>query len=572
MRWRTVIILLVGLSIIGGGLVTYLWYQARQASGLDIAITAPDSVEIGVPFTAKVAVSNAGSGVARETTLSISLPDGLVFMSEPATKRLLTKSLGSLGRGTVTNQEFRIMPVSGENSLVQLLAEISYVPTDLGSRFEKQTSKDISIGESGIALDIAVPQKVFAGEQFDIKVEYENKSDSDFTDLQLMLEYPKGFTFLSSSLSPDEGTTLWKLGDLRASSKGEFTVKGSMTGPDNAFFDFAVGIKTSFLGREYAVNQKTASVSLSPSPLSLTVNATAGEDGIASPDETINYEIEYKNNTSLGLRDVIVTAKLVGAMFNLEELDAQDGVFRSSDNSIQWNASRVPGLSVLSPGSSGKVSFRIRTAQTYPIRRISDKNFVLKVTAEIESPTVPSGVASSRTFGSATSEIKVAGRLVPSISGFFKDSSTIKNSGPLPLKVGQPTTFNMHWALKNESTDMDAVTLKTFLGPHVRYTGQFVASNNVAPTYNDRTQEFIWQPGRISATRGVIDAPTELVFQVEVTPSSDQINQFPTLLGETTVSAKDLFTGASFFDNLSNFTTLLIKDPSISLGDVQVKP
>jgi len=566
------VILFVVLFVIGGGLVTYLWYQARQAGGLEVSISAPDSVEIGVPFTARVAVSNSGSGIAQETTLALSLPDGFVFMSETASKRVVNKSLGSLGVGTVTNQEFRIMPVSGENSLVQLEASLSYVPTDLGSRFETHTSKDVSIGTSGISLDIAAPQKIFAGETFDVKVEYENKSDTDFFDLQLLLQYPKGFTFISSTLPPDQDTTLWKLGDLRAGSKGSFTVKGSMIGRDNAFFDFTVGINTSLLGKQYGVNQKTASVSISPSPLSLTVVINDAKEYIAEVNDRLTYDISYTNNTDLGLKDAIITVKLVGAMFDMSETDSRDGVFRSSDNTIQWNAARVPGLAIIRPGEGGTVTFTAKTLSAYPIQRISDKNFTLKMFAEIESPTVPVSVASSRTIGSISTETKVGGLLQPTVSALYKDGSGIKNTGPVPPRVGQKTTFTMHWTLRNQATDMDAAVLKTFLGPNVRYTGNYLASNGVAPTYNERTQEFTWTPGRINATKGVIDAPVDLAFQVEVTPSSDQVNQFPTLLGQTTVAATDLFTGKAFFDKVEAFTTILINDPTILSQDKQVNP
>lgn len=570
MQWKKVIILFVVLLAVGGGLVTYLWYQARQAGGLSVEIVAPDNVEIGVPFTATIAVSNAGSGVAQETTLALSLPDGFIFMSEPATKRVSTKSLGSLGKGTATTQEFRIMPVSNENSIVQLRASLSYVPTDLGSRFEKQTEKEMQIGESGISLDIIAPTKVFAGETFEVKIDYENISETEFYDLELVVEYPRGFTFLSSTLPPDD-ENIWKLGDLRAGSKGSFTIKGGMQGPDNAFFDFSVGVNTSFLGKSYAVNQKTASISIAPSALAVTVVANNGAEFVAAPGDIVEYEITYKNNTSIGLKDVIIIAKLIGEMFDLRELEPREGVFRSSDNSIMWNASRVPSLSVLSPGEEGVLAFSVKVRSSYPIQRISDKNFVLKIAAQIESPTVPANVASQRTVGSTSHEAKVRGLLVPLISAYYADDSSITNSGPIPLRVGQATTFNMHWTLKNQATDMESVKLKTFLGPNVRYTGAYTATNSIAPTYNERTQEFIWEPGTIPATKGVIDNPVELTFQVEITPSSNQVNQYPALTGETTISAKDAFTGHSFFDRQEAFTTILINDPSLVAKDKVVQ-
>lgn len=572
MRLKTIVILFVVLFVIGTGLITYLWYQARQAGGVDITVNAPQNVEIGVPFVAKVTVNNSGSGVARESTLSLSLPDGIIFMSEPENKRMVTKSLGSLGTGTVTNQEFRLMAVSGENSLLQLSAGFSYVPTDLGSRFEKKASAEITVGESGISLDIEAPQKVFAGEVFEIKVDYENVSDTEFYDLQLRAEYPRGFKFGSSTLPPDEENALWKLGDLRSGSKGSFTIKGSLPGPDGAFYDFAVGVNTSFLGKSYLVNEKTASVSISASPLELSLTVNNEVDYAAEPGETLSYEITYTNNTEVALKDAIIIAKPTGVMLDFASLNPKSGTYRSSDNSILWNASRIPALSLISPGESGSVSFSIKTYKAYEIRRTSDKNFTVKVLAEIESPTVPSGVASSRTTGSATIESKVGGGLVVTNMGSYKNSVGITNSGPIPMKVGQPTTFTIHWTVRNGITDMQSLLMKTFLGPNVRYTGTYKASNNVAPTYNERTQEFAWSAGDVPATTGYATDPIELVFQVEVLPSSDQINQAPTLLGETTITANDAFVAAPFFDKHIPFTTLFIKESPFTVGDMRVTP
>lgn len=566
MRLKTVIILFLVLFAIGSGLITYLWYQARQAGGVDISINSPSQVEIGVPFTARVTIHNAGPGVARESMLSFSLPDGVVFMSEPENKRMVTKSLGSLGSGTVTNQEFRLMPVSGENTLLQLNGSFSYIPTDLGSRFERKAVAEITVGESGMSLDIKAPQKVFAGEEFELTIDYENVSQTEFYDLQLFVEYPRGFTFISSTLTPDENESLWKLGDLRAGSKGSFTIKGSLPGPDGAFYDFAVGIHTSFLGKSYVVNEKTASVAIAASPLNLSITVNDKVDYQAEPGETLSYELTYKNNTETALRDVIITARPVGVMLDFSSINSRDGAYSSSDNTILWNAARDSRLSLIRPGESGTVSFSIKTYTGYEIRRVSDKNFTVRVLAEIESPTVPSGVASRETKGSASIETKVGGGLVVALSGSYKNSVGIANSGPIPLRVGQPTTFTIHWTVRNGITDMSRLTMGTFLGPHVRYTGEYRASNNVAPVYNSRTQEFTWSAGDVAATKGYVDDPLELVFQVEITPSADQVNQGPTLFGETTVSATDSFIGKAFFDKHPPFTTLLVQDPSFTPG------
>jgi len=65
------------------------------------------------------------------------------------------------------------------------------------------------------------------------------------------------------------------------------------------------------------------------------------------------------------------------------------------------------------------------------------------------------------------------------------------------------------------------------------------------------------------ATKGVISQQPEVIFQVEVTPAANQLNQFITFLGDTAVTGKDNFTGTQLNDTGRALTTELPDDQTI---------
>jgi len=408
-----------------------------------------------------------------------------------------------------------------------------------------------------------MPKRVFSGEDFDIKISARNISDVDFSGLELKLEYPPTFTYKKATLEPDTGNNVWDLGGLMEGSETSFVITGNVIGPDNAFFDFKADIETIILGRPYTINRRSAVLSISPSPLSIAISLNENPEYIASAGDNLNYTIIYANHTDVGLRDVIIKAKLVGEMFDFTTLDT-NASFRATDNTLTWSAANTPELTLLAPGATGMVEFNLKAKETYPIRRLSDKNFMIRVEAEIESLTVPYFVTAEKTVGMAKLENKVSGKIAITTKVFFRDAvSGILNKGPFPPRVNQPTNYAIHWLITNYSTDVSNIEVKAFLGRNVKFTGNAKSNINILPIYNERTQEMTWTIDKIAATKGVIDKPIEAIFQVEATPSVDQVGQYITLIQETRLRATDLFTNQALTSNYFEVTTSLPDDLTI---------
>jgi len=557
-------LLIIGLAFLGIllGIALFFWYQSRSGQKLNITFEAPPQVLIGVPFDFKVNISNESKSVLREAQLTITLPSGMAFLGKSPEKNVEYKTIGSLGAGSLTQESFRLIVLNDPNSVKLIATTLSYLPVSLGARFEKNLNYDLAVGGFGLPIDIVTPTKVFSGEDFETVISFQNVSGQDYDNLNLHLDYPPSFKFVKSTVELENNNRDWDLGGLHKGSKNSFKITGNLIGPDNAFFNLGVSIEAELLNQKYTISSQTATLSISPSPLSLQILLNENPDYIAHPNDLLHYVLTYTNNTDIGLRDVIIKAKLKGDMFDFAAIDS-NGYYSAPDHSLTWNASNEPGLAVIEAGESGSVGFRIRVKDTYPIRRLNDKNFVLQVEAQIESPTVPYFVAAKKTISMLKYETKVAGKIKIDARAYFRDAASgIVNDGVFPPRVGKPTQFTVHWLLTNYGTDVSNVEVKAFLGPNVRLTGVIKSNIGTVPTYNEQAQEVTWNIDRIIATKGVISAPLEAIFQIEAIPS--QAGNDWLLLQTTTVTATDEFTGETLKDSDFNLTTALPDDKTVT--------
>ncbi len=563
-------IVLAVLLLITAGTVIYIFRSNN--SDLEVSVVTPPEAQLGVPFEMKVEFSNRSGQVLNNVALTLTLPDGAVFVGSSADRLIDNRDLGNVGENSLMSQTYKVMFLQGRDSTKKIRAHIAYSPDTLGARFELEKSADINVRDSGMTIELKAPEKVFSGEEFDLNVKYKNISSSDLNDLTLTMEYPPSFTFIKSTLKPDTDKTTWILGDLHSDSEGEFTLTGSVAGPDNSALTFNAGVTMTVGGREYKLEPTPLNMTITPSPLTLTVKANEDQNYIAKPGDDLQYVVSYVNTTDIALREVVIRAQLVGEMFDLNQVETR-GVYRFSDNTLIWNSQLIPELSYVGPHSAGFVNFKVHIKDTYPIRRFGDKNFTLRVNTEIESPTVPNYVTASKTFNIAKLETKVAGNITIQAKGYFRDANSgILNKGVMPPRVNQPTQFTIHWLLQNFANDAATIEIRATLGDGVTFAGNAQSNFGPAPTYDSGAKQVIWLIDALAANKGVSDQPLEAVFQIEAKPSASNIGSYMTLISDTSVRAKDGFTGLDLSATASPVTTALPDDSTVGAQGGVVQP
>lgn len=569
---RKIFFAAIGVSILIIAASGFYIYQIFSARGVTVSIEMPENVLIGSPFKLSIITRNDSRNVLNEASITLKLPSGAAIIGELPDQLSVNKNLGSIGIGGINRQDFEIIVLDGEDTIKTFEVSFLYKTGILTAPFEKKISKDTTVGRPALAFEVFAPNSVFSGENFEISLKYRNGADFDFKDLNLRIEYPPSFSFNSATLTPDSGNNFWYLGDLRSGSEGEIIIKGSVLGPEKAFFDLNSAISASFNGQRYDIAARSGRLSIAPSPLALSISLNNdGADYIAKPGDYLNYLIAYQNNTGTGLRDVVLSLRLTGEMFDFSTVNTT-GFVSSLNRVITWNAANVPELRLLPAGARGSTNISIRVKPNYPISRLNDKDFVLSANAQIESPTVPTLVGAEKTVGLAKFETKIGGRIDVDAKAFFRDAASgILNSGPLPPKVDVPTQYTVHWELKNYATDVKDVEVRSFLLGGVRWTEKVQSNIESIPEYNERTQEIVWKIPRIAATRGILSQPIEAIFQIEATPSIGFINQYLPLVSETRVRAIDEFTGLELNNVDFALSTNLTDDTTVGAGQGSVR-
>jgi len=568
--------ILIGATVIIGGFVGYYFYHSSGNRNVVFSLNASSSIMLAVPFNLEFGLKNNSSDVLKDVKISMVLPEGAGFISQDVEKRVLDKNLGDLNSGDNLQDKINLIIFSSSQSVQQFEITVSYFNPALGStvRFEQKKSINVAIDKPALTLDLTAPQKVLNNKSFEIEIHYQNISDIDFSNAELKLIYPDFFIFEKANIPPSVGTSIWKFGDLaKNSSQGSLIITGRVLSAEESFFDIKGSLSAEVMGQKYLISEKTVSSNIAASPLIMNLAVNDQVNYLASLGDTLRYKINYSNNSKIGLNDVVIKAKLVGSMFDFSTFQG-NSFFDSKNATITWNAANTPSLRVLSSGANGSVEFTIRVKDNYPIKRVSDKNFILEVQGEISSPTIPDYVASDITIGLANLKTKVSGKVVIDTQLLFRDSNSgIINKGTLPPKVNVATNFTVHWLITNYSTDISGVEVKTFLQSGVRFTGQY-KTNNTSSTlsYNERTQEVIWLIDKIPATKGVVSSPVEAIFQVEATPNITQVSQAMPILSETNLKALDEFSGINLISQDMILNTQLTDDPSVGSGQGTVMP
>ncbi len=567
------IIAIAILLLIAGGVLVYYLYLRPQNVNVGLQFGKPDQVLVGQPFTLTISGSNYSNAILSNVKFSLLLPDGMAFLGQSPGTRLREEIVGDLGPGSLAQKSFNLIVLDGTQSIKHLQAKLVYATSPNGTtEYESDGAVDIAVGQPAISLSYTIPQNVFSGQEFSFTVQYANNGQSDAANLGIMLNYPPAFQFEKADPRPDNGNNAWDVPSLGVGASGTITVTGVLLGQQQSSFPFSGTVNQSFLGQTYSVQTQSANIGITNAPLSLEITLGNGSMSVITPGASLNYTLSYKNNSSVGMQNVIIDAKLSGEMLDTGALRT-DGSFNSLTNTVEWLAANTPALSYVPPGGSGTVIFSISAKSTYPIRRVGDKNYSIRVDGTIQSPTVPDQTTAARTISVASLETKVSGTIAAQANALFRDAaSNIVNSGPYPPHVNQATEYSVHWILKNYATDVSNVQVSAYLESGTTFVGVVKSNVDTEPSYNPSSGQITWTIPFIPATKGVIGDPVEAVFQIQNTPAVNQLGQNKIeMMTQTTVQAQDNYAGGTINASAPPVATDLPNDPTVQGVDTRVQ-
>ena len=528
-----------------------------------LEISAPAEVSGGDLVAYKIKISNDSKTTLEESRLTIYYPN------EVAPK---TIDLGMLAKSSSQELTEQVYLTGSQGAIETLRVVLSFVPNGLASRLQKSAEAATTITKTSVPLTVVAPPTVINGETITYIVDYRNQTASEFTDLKLRLVYPDGFVIKSQTPRPMtslqfERTDEWILPRLGGGDAGRISVIGTLSGREREGKLLLVILQKK-VDDNYIDFERYDATSLISAPLlsaSITVNNTP--DYIAHLDDTLGYSILIENNSDMDIASLILRAKLTGIMADASTIRAS-GYLDTLAKTVSWNGAVIPELGLLGAHQSVKVPLEVKLFKSFPSSNIGARDSLVNFTASVETDQVPAQLAGTKLSAQDTIVTKISS--APVFAQILTlGSSDTPAQGPFPPKAGQKTFYVVRWTITNPANELKSAKISSVLLPGVDMAGILrVAGTAAVPVYNARTQTMVWDIGSVPGGVGVAFPAIELWFQIDQTPSINQVGSPVDLMKNINFEASDTLTAEKFVSTVRDTGSRDVSD-SKENGTVQ---
>jgi hypothetical protein len=555
------IVITIVLITLALGIVGYWYYQKNTYSKevLQLEILSSDTADLGEEVEYIIKYKNNGNVRLEDLRLTFEYPEYSILREENKNLRFeldqdeLGGPLYPLEERTLTLKA-RLLGEEGEAKVAK--AWLSYKPKNLNASYESATTFTTIIDKASLSFDFDLPSKVEPDKEMRFRMRYSSNVDYPLSDLRVEIDYPSGFEFVSSR-PKDLEEREWDIGVLNTGDRGEIEVTGILRGDvnDNKIFNARLG---SWQDGEYVILKEIKTgVEIVKPEIFITQEINGNYEYVASPGELLHYEIFFKNLSNDSLSDLFLVVDLNGEAYDLETIKTFTGDHNSGEDSIIFDWRKNPDLRFLDSQEEGKVEFWIDLKEDWGYSGNEDKNPMLVNEVKLSQ--------ASERF-----ETKINSNLSIDQKGYFEDE-VFGNSGRIPPKVGENTTYTIIWHAKNYYNEVGNVKVRAKLGEEVKLTGNvFPDDQKDNFSYDSDSKEIVWDLGDLEPGTGVSE-PLSIAFQVSLRPNGDQRGDPVVLVEEVKIAGEDQWTEQAAEGTDEALDTTLPDDPTVDEGDGYVR-
>ncbi|MBI2042184.1 MAG: hypothetical protein HYT21_00300 [Candidatus Nealsonbacteria bacterium] len=544
------VILAVVLGAIG------FWYYQRNVYSkeiLKLEILGPEKADLAEEIEYTVKYKNNGDIKLEEPRLIFEYPQYSIPEESKALRQELI--LEDIYPGQEKTFYFKGRLVGSEGEIKKAKAWLSYRPKNLKARYESETSYTTQLGSVSLTLDFDLPSKIEAGKEITFKLNYFSNVNYPLSNLGIKIEYPVGFEFKSASPKPLE-TAEWEIGLLNKAEGGRLEIRGNITGQIDEEKTFKAQLGIWQEGTFILLKESIRAVKIVTPSLYISQQINGSPQYVASPGDTLHYEIFFKNIGNEAFTNLFLVARLEGKAFDFSTIKAPFGEFESGDNSIVFDWRSVSDLQFIDAQEEGKIEFWIDLNDSWPISGPQDNNPVIKNKVYLSQ-------ARQEFVNKVNTKIEIIQ------SGYHREE-TFGNSGPIPPEVGETTTYTITWQAKNYYNDVKNMQVRAKLGRGVGLTGR-IFPDGANLTFDSASKEIVWKLENLAAGKGVTGAGPNVSFQVAFTPSESQKGTVPVIVNQAEIKGEDQFTGLTVSGAGGSIATGLPDDQTVSEQDGIVK-
>lgn len=544
---KKIIFLIVILIAIFSFLIFWNWKRNIYSKEiLKLEILAPGKVELAKEFEYVVKYKNNGKTRLEDVRLIFEypnqaiVPDGSSYFQEIPLEDIYP------GEEKINYFKARLLGKEGERLTAK--ARLSYRPKDLKAPNISTTTFTTTIESVPITFEFDLPTKIESGKKFITRLNYFSNIDYPLTDLRIKIVYPPGFEFIESIPRSIEKTE-WEIPVLNKAQGGRVEISGRLFGEvgEPKFFNASLGIFKD--GNFILLKETTKGSEIIKPSIYLRQEINKNPRYVALPGDWLHYEIYFKNIGNEALNNLFIVSKLEGEAFDFQTIKTDLGITSPGDNSIVFDWRDISKLRYLIPMEEGSVDFWVKVKDDL---------------GQMKNPVLKNKISISQIQGDQIQEefvTKISSKLEIVQKGYFQDD-IFGNSGPIPPKVGETTTYTIVWQAKNYYSLVKDIKVKAVLPERVKLTGKiFPEEESSKFSFDPKSREIVWSIGDLEAGKGVNSANISIAFQVALTPKESDRGHTPEIISEAKITGEDSWTEKILEATAESINTTLITLP-----------
>ena len=535
-------------SLAGVGYFFFVGGNTVSVDKVTIDIQGPTTITGGDVVPLSLTITNKNPTAIDDATIEIEFPSGTrsadnVLVAYPR----YTENLGVLPSGATVTRSVKAVVFGGAGQTLTLPISLSYGTAGSNAVFVKKSSYLLAISSTPLSISVDTLSEAVSGKPLSFTLTVRSNATVPLSNVVVAAALPFGFSVTSSSLPLNNASFL--LGTIAPGSSKEVKLTGTLIGQDREqrVFHFTVGTANSPTDQTPIITYMTqdAAVTIAAPFIntSLAINGDTSASAVINAGSRQSVTISYANTLPTSVTNATVSIAISGSAVDYNSIQTTSGFYRSTDHTIVFSRDTDPALAALAPGSSGIGAFAFSTVPASELSSAPTVSFTISVSGtRIGQTNVPEEVSAS-----VTKTVKIA-TVVALSSSSLHSSGPLGNSGPIPPRANQPTTYSIVVQAQNRGNAVAGGVVTTVLPGYVSYTGLTAGTGTFS--YDEASHTVSWNTGDLSQAGNA-----QGVFQVSFTPSTSQKGDTPTLAGPVSFSGYDRFAGVQISVTADPVTT-----------------
>lgn len=572
--FRRLLMAAVLFFIVALGAATFMYFYGNNiisSRNIKIDFTAPPSVPSSDSFSFDISVQNGNNSDLIKTAIVIDYPEGTRYVDDNA-KSLVSERIdtGTLRKGEIIKRTVSARLFGEENAEKNIKVRLEYEVENSNAHFSKDADFNVILRLAPVVISIDALREVNNNQEVILTARIISNSNNTLRNVALNVIYPFGFNYTRSNLEVDGSKGQFPVGDIQPNETKTVEIRGTINGQsaEEKVFKFNVGTASPEENTKVTTTLATFIHDMIIRGDFLASSIVFNDpESYAYLGVPIRGTILWKNTLPEPINDAKFILKISGDLIDTENISSDRGFYDSNRGLIEWDKNVEKQLEEIAPGQTGSFSFTISLFD-YD-KALSERISNPKVTLDfdIQGQRITEKNVTENIRSSFTKIVPVV-TVVDLTAKSLYNSGPLKNSGPIPPKAENKTTYTVALSLSNSVNAVTNGEVTATLPNYVKYEGGYSPASDKL-TWNESTRQIRWNVGTLPVRTGYGTSPRTIYFKVSITPSRTQIGDILNLVNNIVFNGKDVFANGDIKAISPNVTTDL-QDPGVVFGNGQV--